>query len=342
MLSGVGGLLMYGAFLGGKLLEVMRSNFSLRREEVMDERFMGTFLLASGKAALIGMLPMIALVVIAAIVGHIALGGFLFSGKMLAPKPSRMNPMSGIARMFSQEFPGGVAQGLGKFFIILGVSVLVLMSERTALLQIAKLPTEQALLHSMQVVGMPPCCWPGAADHRRGGRALPDLQQPQEADDDQAGDQGRIQGRRGQARGQGQDPPDAAADGPASDDGRGAQCRCGHHQPDPLRRGAQVRRGKGGAPVLVAKGSDFTALKIREIARNTSLAAGIARAGGARCISPPRWIRRFGRTLCAVAQVLAYVYQLRQFRAGRGRKPKLSDLPIPPDLRRDEEGKAPT
>ena len=37
----------------------------------------------------------------------------------------------------------------------------------------------------------------------------------------------------------------------------------------------------------------------------------------------------------AVAQVLAYVYQLRQFRAGRGRKPKLSDLPIPPDLRRD-------
>ena len=31
MLSGVGGLLMYGAFLGGKLLEVMRSNFSLRR-----------------------------------------------------------------------------------------------------------------------------------------------------------------------------------------------------------------------------------------------------------------------------------------------------------------------
>ena len=80
MLSGVGGLLMYGAFLGGKLLEVMRSNFSLRREEVMDERFMGTFLLASGKAAMIGMLPMIALVVIAAIVGHIALGGFLFSG----------------------------------------------------------------------------------------------------------------------------------------------------------------------------------------------------------------------------------------------------------------------
>ncbi|MNR69132.1 Flagellar biosynthetic protein FlhB [compost metagenome] len=39
----------------------------------------------------------------------------------------------------------------------------------------------------------------------------------------------------------------------------------------------------------------------------------------------------------AVAQVLAYVYQLKQFRAGRGKRPQpLHDLPIPADLRRDE------
>jgi len=39
----------------------------------------------------------------------------------------------------------------------------------------------------------------------------------------------------------------------------------------------------------------------------------------------------------AVAQVLAYVYQIRQHQAGKGKRPDpLSDLPIPPDLRRDE------
>jgi flagellar biosynthetic protein FlhB len=39
----------------------------------------------------------------------------------------------------------------------------------------------------------------------------------------------------------------------------------------------------------------------------------------------------------AVAQVLAYVYQIRQFHAGRGKRPNPlgDDLPIPPDLRRD-------
>ena len=38
----------------------------------------------------------------------------------------------------------------------------------------------------------------------------------------------------------------------------------------------------------------------------------------------------------AVAQVLAYVYQIRQYRAGKGKRPDpLKDLPIPPELRRD-------
>jgi flagellar biosynthetic protein FlhB len=35
--------------------------------------------------------------------------------------------------------------------------------------------------------------------------------------------------------------------------------------------------------------------------------------------------------------VLAYVYQIRQYRAGKGKRPDplKDDLPIPPDLRRD-------
>ena len=37
----------------------------------------------------------------------------------------------------------------------------------------------------------------------------------------------------------------------------------------------------------------------------------------------------------AIAQVLAYVFQLRQFRKGRGEKPQMPKFPIPSDLRRD-------
>lgn len=44
----------------------------------------------------------------------------------------------------------------------------------------------------------------------------------------------------------------------------------------------------------------------------------------------------------AVAQVLAYVYQIRQYRPGTGRRPEPpKDMPIPADLQRDERGEAP-
>jgi flagellar biosynthetic protein FlhB len=45
----------------------------------------------------------------------------------------------------------------------------------------------------------------------------------------------------------------------------------------------------------------------------------------------------------AVAQVLAYVYQLRQHRPGQGKRPEPpKDMPIPSDLQRDESGEAPS
>jgi len=38
----------------------------------------------------------------------------------------------------------------------------------------------------------------------------------------------------------------------------------------------------------------------------------------------------------AVAQVLAYLYQMRQYRRQGGDKPRMPNLPIPSDLRKDD------
>ena len=95
---------------------------------------------------------------------------------------------------------------------------------------------------------------------------------------------------------------------------------------------------KGTAPVLLAKGGDFMALKIREIAQQHKVmvleSPGLARAV---YFSTELDQEIPAGLYLAVAQVLAYVYQLKQFRAGKGKRPgPLPDLPIPPDLRRDE------
>lgn len=100
-LAGAGGLLVFGGGLAEVLMDIMRINFTLSRDTLIDERSMGTFLLASGKMALMALQPVLLVALIVAFIGPISLGGWLFAGGTLAPKFSRMNPLSGIKRMFS-------------------------------------------------------------------------------------------------------------------------------------------------------------------------------------------------------------------------------------------------
>ena len=94
---------------------------------------------------------------------------------------------------------------------------------------------------------------------------------------------------------------------------------------------------KGGAPRLVAKGGDFLALKIREIAQEHRVELLESPALARAVFYSTELDQEIPAGLyLAVAQVLAYVYQLKQFRAGKGKRPgPLPDLPIPPDLQRD-------
>jgi flagellar biosynthetic protein FlhB len=94
---------------------------------------------------------------------------------------------------------------------------------------------------------------------------------------------------------------------------------------------------KMGAPVLVAKGGDLIAFKIREIAKAHNIpvlqAAPLARA----VFHSTELEQEIPAGLyIAVAQVLAYIFQLQRFEKRQGLKPEaMPDLPIPEDLRHD-------
>ncbi len=91
------------------------------------------------------------------------------------------------------------------------------------------------------------------------------------------------------------------------------------------------------APVLVAKGLDELALHIRKIGgahevpivESPALARAIYYSTEVNHEVPQK-------LFMAVAQVLAYVYQLKAYKKGKGSRPKAlkKDLPIPPELRR--------
>ncbi|CAI8844532.1 flagellar biosynthesis protein FlhB [Pseudomonas sp. IT-P44] len=339
MLAGAGALLIFGGALAQDMMELMRMNFTLSREVILDQRSMGTFLLHSGQIALLAIQPVMITLLLAAFLGPISLGGWLFAAGSMAPKFSRMNPGAGLKRMFSAKALVELLKALAKFFIVLFVALAVLNSDIDDLMRIAHEPLEMAIIHSLQVVGwstlwmacgliiiaavdVPVQLW---ESHKKL------LMTKQEVRDEHKDQEGRpevkqrirqLQREMSQRRMMAAIPEaDVVITNPTH------YAVALKYDPD-----------KGSAPMLIAKGSDFLALKIREIAvanevlllESPALARSIYYSTELEQEIP-------GGLYLAVAQVLAYVYQIRQYRAGKGKRPDplKDDLPIPPDLRRD-------
>ncbi|AZL69851.1 MULTISPECIES: flagellar biosynthesis protein FlhB [Pseudomonas] len=339
-LAGAGGILAFGGSLAESLMNLMRMNFTLTREVIVDERSMGAFLLASGKMAIWSVQPILILLFVISFVAPIALGGFLFSGSLMQPKFSRLNPLSGIKRMFSMNSLTELLKALAKFIMILVVALVVLVSDREALLAIGKMPMEMAIIQALQVVGWS-ALWMAAGLLLIAGLDVPyQLWQShkklkmtkQEVTDEYKNSEGKpevkqrirqLQREMSQRRMMAAVPDaDVIITNPT------------HYavalQYDPEKGSA--------APLLLAKGTDFMALKIREIGVEHKVQI-LESPALARAIYYSTEIEQEipAGLYMAVAQVLAYVFQIRQYRAGRGKPPEplKKDLPIPDDLRRD-------
>ena len=338
-LAGIGALLATGGSLGNSMLEIMRGSFSLTREAIMDEGSMTTGLLGASYMALEAIAPLVMVLFIASIIGPIGLGGWLFSTKAMAPKISRMDPLAGLKRMFSVKALVELLKALGKFTVILMVALVVLAVDRDDLLAIAHEPLEAAIMHSAQVVGWS-ALWISLGLILIAAVDVPfqlwDNKQKlmmtkQEVRDEYKDSEGKpeVKQRIRQLQREMADRRMMQAV-PEAD--------VIITNPTHFAVALKYDPTKGNAPVLLAKGSDFTALKIREIAQEHKVMLLESPALARAVFYSTELDQEIPAGLyLAVAQVLAYVYQIRQYQAGKAKRPgPLPDLPIPPDLRRDE------
>ncbi|MFN1265425.1 flagellar biosynthesis protein FlhB [Pseudomonas lundensis] len=339
MLAGSIGLIIFGGALAQDMMEIMRYNFSISREALLNPDSMGAYLLHSGKIALIALQPVLITLLIAAVIGPIALGGWLFAAGSLAPKFSRMNPAAGLKRMFSAKALVELLKALAKFFIILIVALMVLQADIDDLQRIAHEPLESAVIHSLQVVAwsalwmacgliliaavdVPVQLW---ESHKK---LLMTKQEVRDEHKDQEGRPEVKQRIRQTQRDMSQRRMMSAI--PDAD--------VIITNPTHFAVALKYDPEKGAAPMLLAKGSDFLALKIREIGAKHDILLLESPALARSIYYSTELDQEIPAGLyLAVAQVLAYVYQIRQHQAGKGKRPDpLNDLPIPPDLRRDE------
>ncbi|OUX65234.1 MAG: flagellar biosynthesis protein FlhB [Oceanospirillaceae bacterium TMED276] len=340
LVMGAAGLLMFGPFMSERIAAMAKHSFSFDRDTAFDTGTMTSYLDASALEAAVAVAPWLVVVLIAAFAGPLLVGGWLFSGKAITPKLDRLNPLSGLKRMFSANSLVELFKAWAKVLVVGTVAWLTLMFFFQDAMRIQYESTESAIDHAVTIiiwsvlalcastaliaiVDVPWQIYSFTKKMRMSMQEIKDEYKETEGKPEVKSKVRQLQREVAQRR--------MMADVPEAD----VVITNPTHYSVALRYDA----GASAAPVLLAKGSDRVALKIREIAKENNVPQMQA---------PPLARALFTHTkvgdeipeglYVAVAQVLAYIYQMDQFAKGKGPKPERKpDMPIPRDLRVDPD-----
>ncbi len=153
LMTGGVALSSLGGQLGGDLSALMSRGLTLTREEVMDTSQIVPTLTSAGLDGLIACIPVFGLLLLAAILAPLVLGGWNFSSQSLMPQFNRLNPLSGIKRIFAMRSLVELTKALAKFGVVAVIAALVLWKDASALLALGREPTSQAIMHAVSLAG---------------------------------------------------------------------------------------------------------------------------------------------------------------------------------------------
>ena len=178
---------------------------------------------------------------LAAIAGNMVQHRLVWSAESLKPKFSKISPGAGAKRIFGKQAAANFGKGLFKVIALGAVMTAILWPERLRLEAFVHFDpavllgaTTSMTVHLMgAVVAM--LAVVAIADYLFQYRTV-----VRAAEDVAAGDEGGVQAVRRRSPHQGQDQAVAPGAHEEAHDGRGSQGLRDHHQPDPLRGGAEL------------------------------------------------------------------------------------------------------
>lgn len=145
-IAALGLLFLFGDFLLKKLAEAFASGFNFDRKLVHSPNLLPAIFGNELLEAFILIIPLLLLTVAVAIAASGATGGFLFSSKALLPKASKLNPLNGFKRMFGTKALVELGKALLKFALVAGVVAWVLYDNITTLNLIGRMAFEPAMV----------------------------------------------------------------------------------------------------------------------------------------------------------------------------------------------------
>jgi len=317
------------------LSRIVSDSLIVPREALDDPSTMLDRLLVLSFDALAVVAPVLGLMFVVALVAPMMLSGWLVSTEALKADFSRLSPLKGFGNMFSVASLAELAKAVGKVVLIGAVATWVMLGQEPALVALSSEPLHQGIVHGGRLLGQ---CFlavcgslaliaaidvPYQIWHYRSKLKMTREELRQEAKETEGDPHVKAairQQQRERARKR------MMADVPKAD----------VVVVNPTRYAVALRYDEGAmrAPRVVAKGMHLLAARIRELAEESHVpvlqAPPLARALYRHAevgdeIPAPLY--------AAVAEVLAWVFQLRRYHSGGGAAPAApGDIAVPAGL----------
>lgn len=343
LLSCSTGFLIFGGEFSHQLATMIRIAFEF------DARIITTPMIAMEqlgllvKSGLMALAPILIIIFVLSLAAPLLMGGWIFSQEVLQPKMSRLNLFKGLKRMVEVKSLIEMVKAFLKFVLVAITSIFVLKAQIPSLLSLSHLPIETAISEGAFLIAKSilaisaSLIFIAAIDvpfqlyqHKKGLKMT-----KQELRDEYKDSEGKPEVKSAIRRAQQEL----------------SKRRMMTEIPkanviitNPTHYAVALRYEQNGkrAPMLVAKGKDLMAFQITKIARDNNIPILAVPSLARSVYFSTKLNTEIPRGLyVAVAQVLAYVYQLNNKNhrhKGDVYKPEvLQNLPIPPELMREAE-----
>ena len=343
LFAGGAGLWLMGSTLSAHLIKLLRDGLTLDATLAFNDDLLLPRLHTLSLEILVAFLPFLLLLLVTATLSPLLLNGWIFSLKPLQPNLAKLNPITGIGRMFSINSLVELGKAIAKSLLVGGIGAWAIWHNKDSVMMLIVEPLTIALPHLgyllwmsfltimgglflIASVDVPFQLWEHNKKLKMTKEEVRKEARESEGDPQVKGRIRSMQREMARRRMMSNIPTaDVVVTNPT-------------HYAVAL---SYSEKGMG-APIVVAKGSHLLAARIREIAIQNNVpileAPPLARALHKHT--------ELGQAIPealynAVAEVLAYVYQLRRYHQGSGAMPDAPhDLPVPPQLdpASDEEG----
>ena len=326
------GMLMFGQQIITDIAQQIVNGLSFGRDAAFSDTVIFSRLGEATRDSLWMLLPLLLLMTVVTVASPLSLGGFTISGNQIAPKLERISIIKGLGRMFSPKSLMELVKALGKFLLVSATACAVLYSVVDDIILLPMMPLSEAysqtgslfiwclmgfssVLVVVALMDVPFQIWEFNKQIRMTKQEIKDEMKETEGNPELKGEIKNRQQEMARQRMMSEVPTaDVVITNPT-------------HYAVALK----YNQFGSGAPRVVAKGRDLVAARIRELASENRVAIFSA-PPLARALYASTDLNQEipGNLFVAVAQVLAYIFQLRNVRGRPGMRPaRPRDLPVP-------------